>query len=204
MHKILGFVVVLASLVGNAQAITVIEISNPADGAGVGGAPTLNTAYEYQVTVSPGEDLIQFSVGATDISHVQNILGPGNGVAIDVTINAGSTRFTPYGGVNVDGAPDIAVVPYIIGWAPNVQQGVYYFGFDAPGSSVRDMGWTAAGISASPGNELWIADVGGGRGPVHGPGPSVPEPAAAMLGTLALAGAAGIRRRASSERAARS
>lgn len=196
MYKILATFVLLASLTGSAQAITVVEISNPADGIGVGGVPTLNTAYEYQVTVSPGEDLIQFSVGATDISNVQNVQGPGNGSAVAININAGSTLFTPHGSLDVDGMPDIAVAPYIIGWVPNVLAGVYYFGYDAPGSAVRDMGWTAAGISASPGNEIWNAPVGMGRGPIHGPGAAIPEPTAVTLAALALFGAAAYRKRA--------
>lgn len=196
MYKILCATALLTAIAGTAEAITVIEISNPADGIGVGGAPTLNTQYEYQVTVGAGEDLIQFSVGATDISNVQNIQGPGNGSAVGISINAGSTQFTPYGSFDVDVAPDIAVTPYIIGWVPNVLTGVYYFGYDAPGSAVRDMGWTAAGISASPGNEIWNAAVGMGRGPVHGPGLPIPEPAGLTLAALGLFGVARLRKHA--------
>ena len=189
MKTNLSILLLLAAWSANANAITVVEISNPIGGIGIGGSPTLNTQYEYQVTVGPAEDLIQFNVGATDISTVQNIQGPGGGGAFEVNINAGADEFTSTGVVNPGGAPDFALAPYIIGWVPQVGAGVYYFGYDAPGSTAQDMGWTAAGISASPGNESWTQPVGMGLGPVHGPGPRVPEPASmalAMVGLIAI------------------
>lgn len=186
MKTQLSILLLIAAWSATASAITVVEISNPIGGIGVGGIPTLNTQYEYQVTVGLAEDLIQFSVGATDISTVQNIQGPGNGGAFPISINAGADEFTSTGVVNPGGAPDFALAPYIIGWAPQIGAGVYYFGYDAPGSIVQDMGWTAAGISVSPGNEDWTQAIGMGLGPVHGPGPSVPEPASVALAIVGL------------------
>lgn len=170
--------------------------------AGVTWLPTVPLDYLYEVTIWPGDHWHVFQVGTDDgnlsnyglISHSSN-WGAIGGALGTLVLNpfvpeADIDTFTPHGAVSPG---PTGTCPHVVQWripaGDDSTADVYYFGFNNP-NPPHDVGGTIyTQILGFTWDEDWLAPVGFGQGPLHGP--FVPEPTTGILLFVAALAAAG-------------